>query len=314
MIHRRFLAALSLVWLPACGSDTAPRAALAAPTRAQAVPTSATPTCRVADPGRPLPEEVRETSGLVRSRRDPGLFWTHNDSGYSADLFGLDITGQIVSRVRVTGADVTDWEDLEAGPCAAGTCLFVGDIGDNDQARSGVTIYEIDEPGHGSSATEPARALHARFPEGPQDAEALFALPSGDLFLVTKGRHGPISLYRYPRPRRTQETATLQHVRQLFSQPEDEKDRVTAATASPDGRWVGIRTYRTLFLFRSSELVGAAPVSATPIDLMPLNELQGEALAIADDGTIWLTSEAENNKDQPRWSRLQCTLPADGPA
>ncbi|HEX6069269.1 MAG TPA: hypothetical protein VFZ18_05580, partial [Longimicrobiaceae bacterium] len=37
--------------------------------------------CRLEAQPAALPAEVNETSGLARSRRDPGLFWTHNDAG-----------------------------------------------------------------------------------------------------------------------------------------------------------------------------------------------------------------------------------------
>jgi hypothetical protein len=45
-------------------------------------------------------------------------------------------------------------------------------------------------------------------------------------------------------------------------------------------------------------------------DLTPLSEVQGEAVALADDGTVWLTSEAEDKRLLPTWSRLTCALPA----
>ena len=56
---------------------------------------------------------------------------------------------------------------------------------------------------------------NARFPNGARDAEGLFILPSGDLYILTKGRRGPIELFRYPSPERPGETVTLEHVREL---------------------------------------------------------------------------------------------------
>lgn len=293
-----------------CGGAE-PEVALADRTAAAvAVAEPGVPTCRVADAAQPLPAEVRESSGLAQSRRAPELFWTHNDAGHGPDLFALDAGGALVRQVSVTGAEAVDWEDLAAGPCGEGDCLYIGDIGDNDAERDRITIYRLSEPEGDVAGTAAAEPLHARFPDGPRDAESLFVLPSGDLFVVTKGRRGPVALYRYPAPQRPGETVTLERVRELFPEPEDNDDRVTGATASPDGNWVGVRTYRTLYLYPTSALVGGEVVEPTQVDLQPLGQEQGESVAIARDGTVLMTSEAENRDGRPGWSRLACTFPA----
>ena len=301
--------AAAAVILAGCGAGE-PEVALAE-RAAESAPEAAgdAPVCRVADAGQPLPDEVRESSGLAQSRRDPSLFWTHNDAGNGPDLFALDASGRLVRQVRVAGAESTDWEDIESAPCDAGACLFVGDIGDNDAERERITVYRVPEPQDGAVETAPAEALHARFPDGPRDAESLFVLPSGDLFVVTKGRRGPVELYRFPAPQHPGATATLERVRELFPEPEDGDDRVTGATASPDGRWVGIRTYRTLYLYPADALVGGGSAEPTPVDLTPLGQEQGESVVISADGTVTMTSESEDEDGRPRWSRLQCTFP-----
>lgn len=302
------------LWLAGCG-EAAPRAARAEPAETSRAPAGATAaaapaaTCRVEGTGRPLPGEVRESSGLARSARDPDLFWTHNDAGNSPVLFGVDAEGRLAQRVTVRGAAPTDWESLDAGPCEGGDCLYLGDIGDNDAERERITVYRIREPAPGASEAG-AEPLHARYPDGARDAEGLFALPSGELFVVTKGRRGPIDLYRYPPPRAPGETVTLEHVRELFPEPEDSDDRVTGAAATPDGRWVAVRSYRTLYLYRANDLLGGGPAEPAVVDLGPLDEEQGESVAVGSDGTVWVTSEAGGKNDPPRWARFQCTLPA----
>src|SRR4029079_15941055 len=54
--------------------------------------------------------ELTESSGLAVSRRNPGLLWSHNDSGSAAVLFALDTTGATRGRVRVP-VNTRDWED-----------------------------------------------------------------------------------------------------------------------------------------------------------------------------------------------------------
>jgi hypothetical protein len=270
---------------------------------------SEAPACEVVAAGMALPLEAAESSGLARSARDPAVFWTHNDAGNDPELFGVDETGSLVRRVRVTGAELVDWEDIAAAPCGEESCLYIGDIGDNDADRRRITVYRVVEPAHGALETAPAEPLHARYPDGAKDAEALFAAPSGPLYVVTKGRRAGISLYRWPPSRTPGQTVELALVRDLFPEPEDDQDRVTAASATPNGRWVGIRTYRTLYLYPTERLLGQGDPDPVTVDLTGLGQPQGESLVLADDGTAWLSSEAGGG-GPPQWARLKCTLAA----
>src|SRR5688500_4220476 len=140
--------------------------------------------CTVAMKLTALPE-LPEASGVALSRRTPGLLWAHNDSSEPV-LFALDTTGAVKGRVRVTGAEVSDWEDVSAGPCPQGSCLYIADIGDNNRARRRVRIYRVPEPRAEDRATQPADIFEAVYPDGAQDAEAAFITGADDLFVVTK--------------------------------------------------------------------------------------------------------------------------------
>jgi hypothetical protein len=264
--------------------------------------------CRVTGTGHDLPGDLKESSGLAQGRRNPGLFWSHNDAGNSPVLYGVSSEGSLGATVRIQGATLQDWEDIEAGPCGGANCLFVGDIGDNDGKRGTITIYRIEEPAAGT-ASATATALRARYPGGPRDAEAMFIL-SNDIYIVTKGREGPIELYRFPGAGSQGGTATLEKVRELWPAPKESDDRVTSASASPDGRWVGIRTYRKLYIYPAGSLTSTTGSIPEPIvmDLSSLGEKGGEGLALANDGTVFLSSEA-GGKQPARLSRLKCVLP-----
>ena len=286
--------------------------ATAAPVSAQAqvTPPVAPHLCRVVQSGLAFPDEARETSGLARSALHSDHLWTHNDAGGQPELFAVDAAGQLIRRVRVNGASLVDWEDIEAAPCSGGHCLYIGDIGDNDGDRDHIVIYRIPEPADRAVATAAAVALRARFPDGARDTEALFADPAGNLYLVNKGRREPISLYRYPAASQSGGIRTLERVRGLFPQPADDLDRVTGASASPDGRWVAVRTYRSLYIYAAAELfAGDGAVQPLVVDLSAVGESQGEGVILTDDGTVWLSSEAESSDAMPSFSRLRCTLP-----
>lgn len=59
-------------------------------------------------------------------------------------------------------------------------------------------MYRVIEPEGGSATTATAEPLHARYPDGARDSEALFIDAAGMMYVVTKGRRGPIMLYRWP--------------------------------------------------------------------------------------------------------------------
>lgn len=273
------------------------------PPREQVARPDATRSCTVVRPPTRLPREVYETSGLAMD--GSGVLWTHNDAGGQADLYGFDTTGRQVAHVAVGNAGATDWEDIDAGPCGEEACLFIGDIGDNNATRDHVTIYRVPEPAAAASRVA-ATALHAQYPEGPQDAEGLIALPDGRLFIVTKGEHGPVRLYHLPRAAAPGGMHRLELVRELAPSAGRRGDRVTAATASRDGAWIAIRTYESLHFYAAAAVIDSA--RARPVatfDLRPVREPQGEGLALDAAGGVWLTSEAESG-GEPFLTGLSC--------
>src|SRR5262245_31146252 len=130
-----------------------------------------------------LPEIV-ESSGLAVSRRTPGVLWTHNDSGSEAVLFAIDTAGRVRGRVRVP-VRTRDWEDVSAGSCPSGDCLYIADIGDNRQSRGRVQIYRVPEPAPEDGHTAVPEIFEATYNDGPHNAEAMFVAGS-NLFIVTR--------------------------------------------------------------------------------------------------------------------------------
>jgi len=181
-VHPAIIAAMLM--LPACA--------------AAAQHGAAAPECRAAGPLARLPG-LPEASGLAASRRLPGTLWTHNDSGGPV-VYALDTAGAITGQLRLTGAKVEDWEAIAVGPCPGGSCIYVGDIGDNDAERKRITVYRVAEPVSGSGGQAPVTGVfHATYPDGAHDAETLLTGPDGTLFVVTKGDTGPIAVYRFPK-------------------------------------------------------------------------------------------------------------------
>ncbi|HYR07824.1 MAG TPA: hypothetical protein VEQ60_08655 [Longimicrobium sp.] len=262
--------------------------------------------CTASGAPRPLGAEIHESSGVAVSRAHAGIFWTHNDSGEPL-LYAVDADGRTAGRVRITGAQVEDWEDVALAPCpSGGDCLYVADIGDNDAERSSITVYRVPEPAPGAAASAAAEVIRLRYPDGPHDAEALFVL-NGAIHVVTKGESGPIVLYRAPASAGAGGEVTLEHVRTLSAGKVDRSERITGADASADGRWVVMRTLESASLYSAAELAGSGALAPRLVDLKGLDERQGEGIAFGPDGSLVVTSEGGKKKSPATFARLACT-------
>ena len=125
--------------------------------------------CAPASPAVSADPSANELSGLVRSRSQPGLLWSHDDSGAGPVLFGLRADGRVAARPTVTGAQAVDWEDIAAGPAPDGRpLLYVGDIGDNASRRA-VDRRLSRAPSRGSAPRPPLprRACACATPTAP---------------------------------------------------------------------------------------------------------------------------------------------------
>ncbi|NNM35375.1 MAG: hypothetical protein HKO53_20035 [Gemmatimonadetes bacterium] len=249
-----------------------------------------------------LPPQVRESSGLVVSRVNPGLFWTHNDSGGEPVLYALWPELDQVRTLRLEGAPARDWEDMDEGPCPDGgeeRCLYVGDIGDNLGRRRDVGVVFVREPrmtsDGGESFTAAWQVARLRYPDGPRDAEALIVSENGRLRIVTKGWEGEHGIYGLPLSALTGTTerpTELTYEGRLPLAPVAWLGRVvTAGADAPDG--IAVRTYTEVHFFReeSGSWVRAAPPCVVA-SLPPT----GEGLDVDPDGTVFLSSEATRSQ------------------
>jgi hypothetical protein len=243
---------------------------------------------------RPL-KELPESSGVALSRRTPGVLWSQNDSGRPV-ILALSTAGSIQGRVQIANAAVQDWEDVSVGACDQGSCLYIADIGDNNTARRTITIYRVPEPEPGDGQSAAADAFTLRYPDGAHDAEAVF-IAGEAIFLITKGPS--TTLYRIPGTPRPGAEVTLERVADLPLK------RVTDAETSVDGAWVTVRTNEDVVFYQTADLVRGKADGVT-VSVRALKEPQGEGVALADDGTLYLTSEGGGGG---RFSAMRCAIP-----
>jgi hypothetical protein len=245
--------------------------------------------------------ELPEASGLASAR---GHLWSHNDSGAPV-LIALDSRGTVAGRVTLSGARVEDWEALAAGPCPSGSCLYVGDIGDNNGKRATITVYRLTEPTKPSGSVA-AEAFHASYPDGAQDAEALLVAPDGTVLIVTKGDTGPIAVYRFPKELRRDATMRLERLGKAIAGKPGNKERITDGAISPDGKLVVLRTREALTFYRGPEFLRGEFQVAGRFDATALGEPQGEAVAFGQDGVVYLAGEGGGKKVAGTLGTLAC--------
>lgn len=141
--------------------------------------------------------EITEASGIVASRQNPGVLWTHNDSSFPGSIFALSTNGAYLGRYYIPSVFFGNFEDIAIGPGASPEhhYVYLADIGDNFAARSSVRVLRFPEPAMYSyfSNSPPVRPLagvqeiQLIYPDKPYDAEALMIDPlTGDLFIATK--------------------------------------------------------------------------------------------------------------------------------
>lgn len=285
--------------------------------RRDAVPSSATSDskndlmCNTLTHGVPL-GALQEASGLALSARTPGILWSMNDSG-SPLVFALDQTGRVVGRVRITDADINNWEDVTVAPCGNRSCLYVADTGNGGGTqRNDVVIYRVPEPAATDSHSVPAESFNAAYPaDEDHEAEAMF-VADGQLYLVTKGH--PSLVFRFPRRMEPGTLATLERAGQVPTErflgtTIRRETRITDAETSPDGKWVAMRTNKELLLYRTRDVVAGRFDMFWQLDLAPLDEPQGEGVAISNEGDVYLASEGGGHGLPGTFAHLRCTLP-----
>jgi hypothetical protein len=239
--------------------------------------------------GRVEIDDADELSGLVLSRSQARVLWTHNDSGDDARLFAVAPDGSQLAEVAVTGAQNDDWEDIAVGP---GGALHIGDIGDNDAEREEIVVYRVSEPRLDSGApseTAPAQRLALRYPDGPHNAEALLLDPrNGAIVIVTKSRSGDADIYVAERPSASA-TTTMRHAGSVSL---GRGSKVTAGDVSADGSTIALRTYDRAFVWsrrRGESLVSALRRAPCTAGAQLRGEGQGETIALTADGRAFYT-------------------------
>ena len=225
---------------------------------------------------------VTESSGLVYV---DGEFRTIGDAGGEPVLYTFGADGSARGEQRIDGATNTDWEDLAAGPCSTDddtTCIFIADIGDNDETRTSITLWRLAVSGE---ARETATACKLTYPDGEsRDAEALLMFPDGTVRIVTKKNDGEAKVFR---------TSALDCGGDAVALTEEAEvdlgEPITGGAVGADGSLVALRSLTQTWVWRGCNIDWAnipEPIALTGED-------QGEGVCFGADDALYTTSEGD---------------------
>lgn len=251
---------------------------------------------------------LTEASGIAASRRNPGVLWSHNDSGGLNRAYALGLDGADLGAFVLSGATAADWEDiaLGPGPLAGVDYLYLADIGDNFNIRPNIKVYRVREPAvdashpAGTATLSGVDTITLVYPDGPRDAETLMVDVNGDMYIVTKRVTAHGRVYRAAFPQSTSSTVTLQYCAEIPWGAVNGNGGATGGDISPDGSAVVVR--RGSGFSPAATLWRRAPgtdlwdvFSQAGCDLALPAEAQGEAIGFAPhDLSLFTTSEGSH--------------------
>ena len=237
--------------------------------------------------------EVDESSGLTHSRRNPGVFWTHNDSGNDARLFAFDLKGRHLGTYAVAGARSRDWEDIASVSLGNKHFLLICDTGDNHRMRPFVTLYLVPEPAidlkkpKARGKLKVVQTIHFTFEDGPQDCESV-AVDSTTATVYLVSKRVKRTVYELPLPRKAVSKGLVAKAiarLDIF--------QAVGMDMSPDGLRAVVLTYGDAYEYsRSPKEKWSAAFRRPGRKLSMPGRRQGESICYGPDGkTLYLTSE-----------------------
>jgi hypothetical protein len=258
--------------------------------------------------GRIETEEIKESSGLTASECQDVL-WTHNDAGNGPLIYAMSLEGKHLGTWHVEGARAIDWESITSIKAKDGKCsLIIGDIGDNDEARTELELYRVPEPaaspetasssGANPLKTEAAQSMKYSYPDGKNNAETILVHPqSGDIYVVTKKKTGKAAAYRIKPSFGDAAVVKAERVAEV-AVPSKPEGLLTGGSISPDGKRIMLCDVKSGYELVLPE--GAANFDAIwsqpfkPVDLG--DRKQGEGVSYGRDGvSLYASSEKKNS-------------------
>ena len=241
--------------------------------------------------------KLKEASGVeVSSASD--LIWVLEDSGNKNNIYGLNSDGSINQTIKIENVKNVDWEDLTSDKVGN---LYIGDFGNNDNARKDLCIYKVNSDNLKQDIATASQKISFYYPEQTEfppkksgllyDAESFFE-HNGNFYIFTKNRSkgfdGSVFLYKIPNQEgnhKAQLLGTFQACN-IYK-----KCAITSADISPDGKTIAILSASRVYLltnFSSDDFLGG---KTEEIQLPEVTQKEG--ICFKDNETLLIVDEKD---------------------
>ncbi|EXG79939.1 hypothetical protein [Cryptosporangium arvum] len=289
------LLAIGLTGSSTSAADTGPRTTYGTPSTR----------CTVTDPRLDSISGMAATRGALYVVNDtaPVTVWQLDDRcrAVRQTILTLPAAHDPRATLRASGEKAVDLEDVGV---AADGALWLADTGGNTSSRTVASLYRwvpgrtLDSARAGTPVTRDnpiplvnaVRRYDLRYPDGPQDVEAVLPTLTGRLVLVSKARDGVAAVYETSVP--LEPVSTLRRVGTLDLRPllPGRALSVTGGAVSPDGVRFALRTPGVALEWDAPDGDAARALSnGVPRRVTLPKAPQGEAITYTDDGSELLT-------------------------
>ncbi|MFR9523228.1 MAG: hypothetical protein SNH94_01490 [Rikenellaceae bacterium] len=241
--------------------------------------------------------QLVEISGMAPSSRYTDCFWVHNDSGDQANIYLINLAGDLIATLSLPISN-RDWEAITI----ADGYIYIGEVGDNMAIYNDKRIYKVAEPTT-IDLTKRAQQLTSNkyetmafnFANGQRDCETMMYDPiSKELVLVSK-REESVFVYTTPfiaTPK--DKTILISHCATLDFR------NVTAGDITLAGDKILIKNYEDIFFWeRDTKQTIAQALSAEKTKLAYNPEPQGESIAWSTHEDAFYTISEKNGNIAP---------------
>ena len=242
-----------------------------------------------------LPKELKEVSGITYVKGND-ILYAIEDSGNENTIYGLNAKAELVEEITIEGIENKDWEDITSD---ADGNLYIGDFGNNENARKDLVIYKVKAKDIQNKKVTAVEAIRFIYPEQTAfppkksglfyDVEA-FMLYNNNFYLFTKNRSknfdGTTLLYCVPNVPGNHQAKLLGS---FVTGPDYNHDAITGAALSPDKTKMALLSHSYVWVFKNFASDDFFNGEVTKMDLQHYS--QKEAITFKDDATILIADE-----------------------
>jgi WD40 repeat protein len=265
-----------------------------------------------------IPEaKLSELSGLSRSGLHQGIYWAHNDSDKTAEIYAINAQAQTKAIFSIEAVRNIDWEDITAFSSNDKNYLAIADTGDNGGLRKDLFIHIFEEPLQlaPNGKITSIRSLRFQWPDGARDAESLVADGKRQQFYLISKKRVPAEVFALPFNAKNDSVPKRISTLENIIQPDEKtmntkgdygryRSQITGADISPDGQWLAVLNYQQIVFFNLS--AKKIPTHLKPSQTITLPWLpQAEGIAFSADGNSLFIGSEQSPTPIIRYDRIK---------